>query len=774
MREEIYKTILEQFNYFLKKNNVVESFDFTLIDDTTISVQLSRTKMVIISTKGFSDWQILEADIKWQNYLNTIVVDKVLICTYKQKHKYSSTSSIGSNDSSCECPSYSNSNSSRHGPCHSDTTSSCTYCYGPTGPTGPKGRHGIDGATGPTGPIGPTGAVGATGPTGPTGLTGPTGPTGERGFRGIDGKTGDTGPTGTTGPTGPKGKCYHIDHYGPTGPTGTTGTTGPTGAVGHTGPKGKKGCQGEKGCKGERGCRGPTGPTGTGATGPTGAGGINTITNDGIDSGTSQVTTSQILDLHRTLNYNLTNPNQLRVPSIDSNSPNNSLNVITTGHDKIVLSSTNAIIDASSTNVSVSNSNDSSIFASQNTMLASTDNVTVTNATNTSMFNNSNCNLQNLSNFTCSSSNVVTGINLQGSMISSCSNINVSNMASNNTMLSCANSNPSLPINWQNVNGSVILASNYNNLGNAAPRFSNTVVGCDSSGIRWEINTASGSIITEGPITSNTPIPGLTKLMKNWTLGVIKPGRLLKIVKGTSVRLCRQGEKPWVVSRTPQSCAILTGTAEFKWHGSTLRDVWGTPITETVVDDAFEAQKEQNKRTLAHLENNIKSINNEKEIIRKQLSLININDTNNHNILHARFLELDKQVGSHLRDHKILEEWVRVNNTKALFKKKQVANDLANLDQTYIPRTERPEEWTATEWLGVAPVLIDSSVAEENYVISLDDGIGTYSAATTRVYCTEILDLINNKPDYIVIDQDTQNYLNQGFRVALCVVGLNV
>lgn len=805
MKSKIYNTIIEQIDYFLKKNGISESFNYEIIGENLIGVRISNLKILTINISSMEEDDILEASFNWQTFLNNFVVEKIIPAlknitasniNYRNLPKYSkdfdssSTNSYTSND--C-CPSYPRSRSSHFKSTKSnsrscmdscDTSSSCEIkcCYGPTGP---KGRHGDRGPTGPIGPTGstgstgPTGSTGVTGPTGSTGatgpgLTGPTGPTGERGHRGCDGRIGPTGPigigeTGPAGPTGPKGKCVHL--VGPTGPQGCKGEKGCKGEQGPPGPTGR-GCKGDRGERGHHGATGPTGFTGvtgpTGPVGPTGSG-ITTITNNGSSTTPSQVSLSGILDLNRTLDYNFSTPNQLRVLAIDSTSNGSSLATSTTPHTKVNIAAQNAVIDSNTTNASILGSNNANIFSSVKTNILSADTATITNGLNTSINTSQNTSLANAVNFNLDATNNINGINLNNSIITASSNLNVTNMLSNNAIIACANSLPSDSINWQNINQSVMLASNMNNIGNIAPRASNTVVGADQTGLKWEINTNNGSITTEGPISANTPIAGLAKMMENKSLGVISPGRLLRMVAKRRIRLCINGEKPHLVSRPYSACAIITSDASFKWHGTYKRDVWGAPITTTIVDRDFEILKNTNRQYIDDLQEKITGIKVEKSRIIERLNKTPTPQETE--ILNSKFRELDSFMNDHIKSLNLIQDWYRANKDTVLYSKRYEKNRAIN-NEVYLARSERPEEWTATEWLGLVPILVDYTVGEENYVISGDLGIGTYSNVPTRVYCLEILDLtIENKPEYIVIDTDTQNYLNKGYKVAICALG---
>jgi hypothetical protein len=829
MNSKVYKIIIKQINYFLGDKAIYDSFDYEASGNHTLVIHMSNGNTITLDISRFTEQEILEARESWRNYLADFVAKKIISCKFpikKRKFKRhhpdcgcsscvcnstsggcNSTSGSGSGSGSGSdnnsysyssyqhtqmplqngtlCPSYpstysyTDSNSSYCSRCHSSYDScSCSseYCippcpppHGPTGPPGPHGATGPTGFTGPTGRPGPTGPTGPTGYTGPTGVTGSTGPTGKRGCEGKVGPTGATGPLGPTGVTGPRGKCIEI--YGPTGPTGPHG-------CGPTGPRGREGCIGPRGKKGKYGPCGPTGPIGTtgptGPIGPTGAAsaGITTVTNDGVGTDPSEVSIAQILDFHRTLNYNLSNTNQLRVPLIDSEFPNLALTSLSTPHDKGVLASTNSTIDATCTNVAINDSNNGNMFSGTiNSNITASNTINITTGTTTSVNGTEFSTFLNTANTTVIGSNNIDLTNTSTAAVMACSNLNINNMNSQNAILACSNSQPASIMNWQGVNNTVMMASNLGNVSNVTPRFSNTVIGADATGIRWEINTNDGSITTEGPISANTPIGGLAKMMENQLNGVIKPGRLLRMVAKCKVRLCKAGERPMVVSRPYSACTIITNNAELKWQGTYKRDVWGAPVTTTVIDTNFEALKNTHEITIKTLTEKINGIKEEKfKIIDRRSKQITNEETK---VLNDKFIDIDKKMLEYTQKLASLEEWFRANKDVIIYKQNQEKTTTYDkaLKDIYLPRSQRPAEWTAVEWVGLVPVLVDYTVTEETYVTSADQGIGTYSNVPTRVYCLEILDLVNNRPDYIVIDSEIQNYLNKKYNIAICALG---
>lgn len=787
MNSKVYKTIIQQFEYFLTNKGIYDSFDYEISGLYTINIHVFNSKVIIFDTSSFNDQEILNANARWQKYIVDFIDKKIIQPKFSARPKNivnnfsdnthhpdcSCNSCSGSFDSSCPTNPNNKSSMSSCSECGNESCScsSSSSCCIP-GPTGPKGATGPTGQTGAKGATGPTGSTGPTGPTGSTGPTGPTGPTGTTGKRGPNGNPGPTGPTGMSGPTGvtgPRGKCFEI--FGPTGPTGPHGPKGPHGPEGCRGKKGKQGCKGPHGPTGYTGPTGPIGPTGvTGATG----GGITTITNDGESTSPSQVTATQTLDLNRTLNYNLSNVNQLRVPAIDSEFPNLALAFTDIPHDKVGIVSTNGTIDATCINCAIMDSNNSNIFSdSINSNITAGNGSTITTCSTTVIQGCDSCTALNGTDSVLAASNTVNTTNTSQTSIIASTNLNVTNSNSNNSLIACSNSQPSGTMNWSAISNSVMIASNLGNISNAVPRISNTLVGANSAGLSWELNSNTGSITASGPISANTPIGGLSKMMENLVNGIIPPGRLLKMVAKKKIRLCKNGENPHVVSRPYNACSIITSAAELKWHGALKRDPWGAPILSTVIDTNFEAIKNTNQVTIKDLTEKINGIREEKlKIIDRRSKQISTHESE---ALNNRFIELDKVMTEHSKKLSAFEEWYRINKDLVVYKQNQEKTKTydRSLKNSYVPRSERTDEWTPVEWTGLVPVLVDYTVTnEETYVTSGDNGIGTYSNVPTRLYCLEILDLSSaNKPDYIVIDTETQALLNQGYQIAICALG---
>ena len=68
---------------------------------------------------------------------------------------------------------------------------------------------------------------------------------------------------------------------------------------------------------------------------------------------------------------------------------------------------------------------------------------------------------------------------------------------------------------------------------------------------------------------------------------------------------------------------------------------------------------------------------------------------------------------------------------------KEPENPEFDINQTNIPRSSRPEEWTCVGLLGQVHVRVDATVQVEDWVMPVD-GIGTKSEKRTPLKCMEI------------------------------------
>lgn len=260
------------------------------------------------------------------------------------------------------------------------------------------------------------------------------------------------------------------------------------------------------------------------------------------------------------------------------------------------------------------------------------------------------------------------------------------------------------------------------------PRASHTIIGGTTglvgNPMTFEINCDLGTITSVGAIVGNSVFPGLQELMSNFIEGEIPPGRLLRMVKGSKVRICKSDEKPHLVSRVNKNLSFVGGESSFNWCGAYLKSPLGYYPMKKELDLTFE------------------NIRNEK------MNMLN-----------------DLNTSQETKDEITL--WLN-NNPSRYFEERQV-NPNYNPNASYASRSERSDQYTACEWSGRAPVFVELDVVEETYLISGEGGIGKTSSIPTRVYVLEIINLLNLDDKYIVDDYILP--MCGLYNIAICAIG---
>ncbi len=705
----------------------------------------------------------------------------------------------------------------------------CDQKFGPTGPTGPIGNNGIPGPPGPPGPIGSTGRKGCQGPTGPRGFNGCdgrkgcTGPKGCAGFDGVAGLDGPTGPTGPLGPTGPIGEfegivftndgqeagtvpaidsvdlhrtlAYNIndsaqlrvmaqDSNYPTNSLGTITTPHDKTVIASSNVSISNPDNNEIVIAGSR--NGDIVDTSKTSF----VGGANSFLIDQdsyscgiVGAGGVHFTNASACAAVGTANGTVTSPNKGFIQ--------NSIGcaIIGSSQEVFIHNPTNSV--AINRGCSIIGCNDKASIQPSVTTLDGNGNTTasVLASCGGSVLDNEGVTIQGGSALFGAALNNMTIQDSTCSAILASSDLNVTNMGSglvsgipgNNAIIGCANGDRinSASMDWTGIQGSVMLASNLGGITNPVPLSSNTVVGANSTGIKWELNSETGSITAEGPILSNTPLPGIAKLMENFVTGRIAPGRLLRMVCKKKVRVCHLGEAPHLVSRPASACGLITGDSTFKWQGSMIRDIWGSIVYEEEVDKSFELAKIKNKEIINITRNRINELNNLRSLYNRQIarlggkSIKSIEEIEQYTSAREKLIHADSEAAFYEQKFRELSDWISTNDNKTKYSKvpKHNSSYNYNLANNYKGRCDRPDEWTVCEWTGIVPVVVDNTVFEEGYVGSGNDGIGTHSDVPTRVFCLEIMDFSSGYPKNLEIDNDTKKLLENGFFISICAVG---
>lgn len=98
------------------------------------------------------------------------------------------------------------------------------------------------------------------------------------------------------------------------------------------------------------------------------------------------------------------------------------------------------------------------------------------------------------------------------------------------------------------------------------------------NGVTWSVDSKTGTYY--GSVYNNSqPLPGFAEMFENLS-GEIPHGRLLQLENG-KVRLARNGETGFMISRPYESAAFVAGNPYHDWHKKYLVDHFGQTITET-------------------------------------------------------------------------------------------------------------------------------------------------------------------------------------------------
>lgn len=240
MRVNTYNAIINQIQIYLEKiNENINSYSFEILGDKKIIVKKYRKIVTLIDITPFCNYDILNNEIEWKQYLICLLDEIREEHTKHHVHRSKSLPKISHSNNYSDISLTYTKSSTRCNSHKSYFQESCSKSS--------KSSKGLKGSKGPKGSKGSKGEIGEQGCIGPRGRRGPPGPRGRKGSKGskgCKGSKGHRGPCGPPGPSGPKGKRGH---------PGADGTKGPPGPPGPPGPKGKKG---------KCGPPGPPGPSG--------------------------------------------------------------------------------------------------------------------------------------------------------------------------------------------------------------------------------------------------------------------------------------------------------------------------------------------------------------------------------------------------------------------------------------------------------------------------------------------------------------------------------
>lgn len=239
--------------------------------------------------------------------------------------------------------------------------------------------------------------------------------------------------------------------------------------------------------------------------------------------------------------------------------------------------------------------------------------------------------------------------------------------------------------------------------------------------LTWLIESNGGNVTIDGSFV-DTGID-YAETFENLTRGALPVGCLVAREKGTKkVRLARPGDRILgVVSATP----TVVGGDGLNWSGKFKTDEWGRIVKEEaeIVRFTYEAEIEEALP--------------EDETITRKVKVVK----EYHGLVKDCPVEIPQ-------DAKRRVEYVPVQSEEFDPKKK------------YVPRRQRPDEWTVVGLVGQMRVRVDKTVGPDDFVAAGKDGLGTKApdGVVTRVEVMEIL---------VPWSKD------RGYGIANCLVGVS-
>ncbi len=217
--------------------------------------------------------------------------------------------------------------------------------------------------------------------------------------------------------------------------------------------------------------------------------------------------------------------------------------------------------------------------------------------------------------------------------------------------------------------------------------------------LTWRFDNVTGDLYIDG---SNSAGPAdFAECFENVTTGIIPPGTMVARV-GRQVRIATQGDR--ILGVASASPSYVANAAPLRWHGKYELSPFGARIFEkiqVVSWDAVPSARSAYRGPVAEAPQPIPK--------------------------DATYLE------------------------------RVVPKQAKNFDPTrkYVPRVQRPHEWTVVGLLGQVRVRVDSTVSTEDFLAAGFNGIGTRAPHETRLEVMEVLSEYEAK---------------LGFGIALCLL----
>jgi Peptidase_G2, IMC autoproteolytic cleavage domain len=212
----------------------------------------------------------------------------------------------------------------------------------------------------------------------------------------------------------------------------------------------------------------------------------------------------------------------------------------------------------------------------------------------------------------------------------------------------------------------------------------------------WSIDSKTGNFYGLGTFNSGTPLPGFAEMYENLVQVEIPYGRLLQVENG-KVRLARNGESGFMISRPFESAAFVAGNPALEWNGKYELDIYGLPVMVDYTRDEY------------------------------------------------------------LKAMEIIGVKTKAEDVPEIINSKKV-NQSYDLKQTYLPRSQRLNEWTTCEKSGIVIVDYAGKISIGDFLISGADGIAKRSIHKSNIRVLEIIDEIHAKVD--LANQNISDYVD--------------
>jgi hypothetical protein len=222
----------------------------------------------------------------------------------------------------------------------------------------------------------------------------------------------------------------------------------------------------------------------------------------------------------------------------------------------------------------------------------------------------------------------------------------------------------------------------------------------------WSIDSKTGTHYALNTFVSGQALPGFAEMYENVTKVEIPVGRLL-VLDGGKVRLAKNGETGYLISRPFETSAFVAGNPQDYWNKKYVTDVFGrVQIKNYNKSEYLQIMKDEGRS-------------------KKELEALDISDGP------ISLPEINKDYDP---------------------------------SRKYTQRKDRIAEWTTCERSGIVVIEFTGELAVNDHVISSGNGIGKKSLRKTNIKVLEIVDATHakidisgyNSHDYISLIKDVK------------------